>query len=139
MPTVRNNIFGRRKILRHIFRFRGFAESLRLAVIGMSYLFLYHRNMRIIVMAGAAAFLLGIYLKLSGLELAALCITITLVLMAEIFNTAIELIIDMRLNKYHTLVKLVKDISAAVVLIASINALAVGYALFARRLIYGGG
>ncbi|MFA5356021.1 MAG: diacylglycerol kinase [Candidatus Omnitrophota bacterium] len=42
--------------------------------------------------------------------------------------------IDAFTNKYHTLVKLVKDISAAVVLIASLNALAVGYILFIRKI-----
>jgi len=64
----------------------------------------------------------------------ALCITITLVFMAEIFNTAIELMIDMFTDKYHTLIKLVKDIAAAVVLLASLNAVAVGFMLFAKRL-----
>jgi len=123
------------KVLRHIFRFRGFGESLRLACIGISYLFFYHRNMRIIFISGAAAFLLGVYFNLSGIELAVLCLTIALVFMAEIFNTAIELILDMHIRKYHTLVKLIKDISAAVVLIASLNALAVGYVLFIKRIL----
>ncbi len=121
------------KFLRHIFRLRGFTESLRLAAIGIGYLFRYHRNMRIIFVAGVAVFLLGIYFQLKGIELVALCITITLVFMAEIFNTAIELLLDMHTGKYHTLIKLVKDISAAVVLLASLNALAVGYVLFVRK------
>jgi diacylglycerol kinase len=55
--------------------------------------------------------------------------------MAEIFNTAIEMMIDMTTRKYHVLIKLVKDIAAAVSLIACLNAVAVGYALFIRRLI----
>ena len=122
------------KVLKHIFRFRGFGESLRLAVVGIGYLFIYHRNMRIIFIAGVAAFLMGVYYHFRGIELVALCITITLVFMAEIFNTAIELIIDMHTSKYHTLIKLVKDISAAVVLIASLNAVAVGFVLFAKRI-----
>ena len=133
MPTGKNKRF-RFRTIRHIFKFRGFANSLRLAFIGISYLFLYHRNMRIIFLTGVAAFLLGLHFKLSGIELVALCVTITLVFMAEIFNTAIELIIDMFISKYHTLIKLVKDISAAVVLIASLNAVAVGYILFVRRI-----
>jgi diacylglycerol kinase (ATP) len=123
------------RVLRHIFRFRGFGESLRLALIGISYLFVYHRNMRIIFVSGAAAFLVGVYFHLSGIELAVLCLTIALVFVAEIFNTAIELILDMHIRKYHTLVKLIKDISAAVVLIASLNALAVGYILFIKRIL----
>ena len=122
-----------RKIIRRIFRFRGLKESFKLAVNGIVYLFLYHRNMRIIFTIGILAFLLGLYLKLSAIELVALCITITVVFVAEIFNTAIEMTMDMVKVNYHTLIKLVKDIAAAVVLLASLNALAVGYILFVRR------
>ncbi|MBM3244173.1 MAG: diacylglycerol kinase family protein [Candidatus Omnitrophica bacterium] len=124
----------RTKVLRHIFRFSGLLRSMKLALIGVMYLFLYHRNMRIIFLTGLAAFLLGIYLKLSAMELAVLCITVTLVFIAEIFNTAIELLIDISVRKYHTLVKLIKDIAAAVVLITSLNAVAVGYILFFRKI-----
>lgn len=124
-----------RKLLRHIFRFRGFNESLKLAINGIAYLFLYHRNMRIIFVSGIFAFFLGLYLKLNGVELVVLCITITLVFMAEIFNTAIELTLDIVKAKYHTLIKLVKDIAAAVVLLASLNAIAVGYILFIKKLL----
>jgi len=107
---------------------------MKFAINGIAYLFLYHRNMRIIFMAGVFAFILGLYFKLSGIELVALCVTITLVFMAEIFNTAIELTMDMVKVKYHTLIKLIKDIAAAVVLLASLNALAVGYILFVRKI-----
>lgn len=122
------------KILRHIFRFRGFRQSLKLAITGIGYLFMYHRNMRIIFMLGILAFLLGLYYQLKGIELVALLLTITLVFMAEIFNTAIEMMIDIFTDKYHTLIKLVKDIAAAVVLLASLNALVVGYILFFRKI-----
>jgi diacylglycerol kinase (ATP) len=122
------------KVFRHIFRFNGFLGSAKLAAKGLLYLFLYHRNMRIIFMLGIVALLLGIYLELGGIELVALCITVTLVFMAEIFNTAIEMMMDILTEKYHTLVKLVKDIAAAIVVIASINAVAVGYILFVRKL-----
>jgi diacylglycerol kinase (ATP) len=125
---------GKIKVLRRIFGFHGLGESLKIALTGIVYLFLYHRNMRIIFLTGIAAFLLGVYYKLKGIELVALCITITLVFMAEMFNTAIEMIIDMSTRKYHTLIKLVKDIAAAVVLIASLNAVAVGIVLFWKRI-----
>lgn len=90
--------------------------------------------MRIIFMSGIAAFLFGLHFQLKGIELVALCVTITLVFMAEIFNTAIELMIDMFTDKYHTMLKLVKDIAAAVVLLASLNAVAVGVILFSKRI-----
>lgn len=90
--------------------------------------------MRIIFMLGIATFLLGLYFQLKGIELVALCVTITLVFMAEIFNTAIEMLMNIITIKYHTRIKLVKDIAAAVVLITSLNAIAVGYILFIRKM-----
>ncbi len=104
------------------------------AVKGIGYLFFYHRNMRIIFMSGIAAFFLGLCLKLKASELMTLCITITLVFMAEIFNTAIEMMMNMLSAKYRTRIKLVKDIAAAVVLLACLNAVAIGYILFARKI-----
>ncbi|MFA5410667.1 MAG: diacylglycerol kinase family protein [Candidatus Omnitrophota bacterium] len=124
----------RKKVLRHIFKFHGFRESLLIAVKGILYLFLYHRNMRLIFMLGVTAFLLGIYFQLKGIELVALSVTITLVFMAEIFNTAIEMLMNMFTAKYHVRIKLVKDIAAAVVVLACLNALAAGYILFVRKI-----
>lgn len=123
-----------KRILRQVFKFEGFLGSFKFASKGLLYLFLYHRNMRIIFLSGIAALLLGLYFKLKGIELAALCITITLVFVAEIFNTAIELMMDMFTDKYHTLVRLIKDIAAGVVLLTSLNAFAVGYIFFIRKL-----
>jgi len=63
-----------------------------------------------------------------------LCITITSVFVAEMFNTAIEMVMNMLTTKYHLRIRIIKDIAAAVVLIASLNALAVGYFLFIKKL-----
>ncbi|MCX5710196.1 MAG: diacylglycerol kinase family protein [Candidatus Omnitrophica bacterium] len=123
-----------KRVLRHIFKMHGFVESFKTASKGVVYLFLYHRNMRVIFMMGIAAFLLGLYFSLHGIELIALCVTITLVFMAEIFNTAIEMLMDMITAKYRMRIKLVKDIAAAVVVITCLNAVAVGYVLFIRRM-----
>ncbi|MCX5710596.1 MAG: diacylglycerol kinase family protein, partial [Candidatus Omnitrophica bacterium] len=111
-----------KRVLRHIFKMHGFVESFKTASKGVVYLFLYHRNMRVIFMMGVAAFLLGLYFSLHGIELIALCVTITLVFMAEIFNTAIEMLMDMITAKYRMRIKLVKDIAAAVVVITCLNA-----------------
>ena len=123
------------KILRDIFKVRGFRKSVGIAIKGIVYLFLYHRNMRLIFIFGIGAFCLGLYFKLKGIELVALCVTITLVFMAEIFNTAIELMMDILTEKYNTKVRLIKDIAAGVVILAILNSLAVGYILFIRKLL----
>jgi diacylglycerol kinase (ATP) len=125
---------ARKKILRHIFKLHGFLESLKFATKGIIYLFLFHRNMRIIFMTGVAALLLGLHFQLKGIELVALLITITVVFMAEIFNTAIEMLMNILSIDYHIRIKLVKDIAAAVVLLVSLNAIAVGCILFIKRI-----
>ncbi|MBP7216443.1 MAG: diacylglycerol kinase family protein [Candidatus Omnitrophica bacterium] len=121
-------------IFRNIFRVEGFRYSFKIAAKGIVYLFLYHRNMRIIFMLGLAALLTGFVFKLKGIELVALCITVTLVFVAEIFNTAVELMMDAITEKYHTKIKLVKDVAAAVVLLTTLNAVAVCYILFVRKI-----
>ncbi len=123
------------KIFRDVLGLRGFWTSVILATRGIGYLFLSHRNMRIIFIVGIITFLARLAIHLNGLDLAILCITITLVFIAEIFNTAIEMIIDITTNKYHTLIKMIKDIAAGVVLITALNAVAVGIILFAKKLI----
>jgi diacylglycerol kinase (ATP) len=92
--------------------------------------------MRIIFVSGLIAFFLGLFLKLRSVELVALCITITVVFVAEITNTAIELLMDTISEKYHPKIKLVKDISAAVVFLTCLNAIAIGYIIFVRKIIY---
>ncbi|MDD5238404.1 MAG: diacylglycerol kinase family protein [Candidatus Omnitrophica bacterium] len=122
-------------MIRNILRVRGFLKSASIALKGILYLFLYHRNMRLIFIIGIISFLSGLlWFKLAGIELIALCITITLVFMAEIFNTAIELLMDILTKEYHTKIKLVKDIAAGVVILAILNSIAVGYVLFVRKL-----
>jgi diacylglycerol kinase (ATP) len=68
--------------------------------------------------------------KLSREEVIILMFTISLVLTAEMFNTAIEAVVDLVTQTYHPLAKFAKDIAAGAVLITVINALAVGFLLF---------
>jgi diacylglycerol kinase (ATP) len=53
-----------------------------------------------------------------------------LVLVAEMFNTAVETVVDMITQSYHPLAKLAKDIAAGGVLVAALTAAVVGSVLF---------
>lgn len=125
---------ARFQIIKDVFHSRKFVESFKIASKGLVYLFLHHRNMRVIFILGVLALIFGFYLGLKGIELVALCITVTLVFTAEIFNTAVELMMDMLTQEYRLKIGLVKDIAAAIVLLASLNAIAVGYILFVRKI-----
>lgn len=123
------------KITRNILGSGSFLKSLGIAFRGIMYLFLYHRNMRFIFLIGIFVFILGLLIDLKGIELAALCVTITLVFMAEIFNSAIEMMMDAITDKYHTKIRLIKDIAAGIVVLACLNSVAVGYILFIRKMV----
>ena len=78
--------------------------------------------------------LLGIYLNFSYLETMVLCIIITMVLIAEMLNTAIEHIVDLVQSEIHPVAKIIKDVSAGAVLVSAVNAVVVGYVLFSRKI-----
>jgi diacylglycerol kinase (ATP) len=101
---------------------------------GIVYVLRTQRNMQIHTGAAAAALLAGLLLDFSRLEMAVLLAAITLVLVAEMMNTAIEAAIDAVVTTYHPLVKIAKDVAAGAVLVATVNALAIAYFVFYEHL-----
>ena len=92
------------------------------------------RNMRFHVLAAVAVLLLGLLLGVSGLELAMLVLTIVVVFVVEMLNTALEFVVDLVTSEYHPLAKLAKDVSAGAVLVSSVGAVLVGYLVLADDL-----
>ena len=105
-------------------------NSFRYAIEGFISSFKTERNMKIHVLATIIVIIAGININLSPIEWCLLAITISLVLMAELFNTAIETIVDMISPEKNEKAKLAKDISAAAVLVLAIGAVAVGTIIF---------
>ena len=77
---------------------------------------------------------MGIYFKLRAEEFIALLITITLVLSAELLNTALEKAVDLCCSESSPLARAAKDAAAGAVLLASVNAAAVGIILLGRKI-----
>ncbi len=113
---------------------QGFVGSFNAAVEGFIYVLRTERNMRAHFLIALFFLLLGIYLNFSAVEVMILAITITLVLIVEMINTAIELTIDMIKTEIHPAARIIKDVSAGAVLLSSINATIVGYILFAKKI-----
>jgi len=114
---------------------RNLAHSFKFAFQGLRFAVISQRNMRIHILIGIAVILLGLYFKFSFIEMAVLYITIMFVMVAEIINTAIELSLDFLNDKgHHPSVKLIKDIAAGGVLLATINAVVIGAIIFLRHM-----
>lgn len=109
-------------------------ESFSYAISGIAYSFKTQRNMRIHFIMASIVILMGIFLKLSPLEMALVFVTISLVIIAEMINTSIEATIDLFTRDYHPLAKIGKNVAAGAVLIAAINAVIVGYIIFYAKI-----
>lgn len=109
---------------------RRFSESVNNAVDGIIHAFRTERHMKIHFALSLVVLLACLLVDLQPLELLAVFIVITMVLMAEMFNTAMEAIVNMHTLSHHPLAKVAKDVAAGGVLIASLNALAAAYLIF---------
>lgn len=97
---------------------------------GVVYALRTQRNMQIHVAAAAVALVMALTLNVSRLELLAIIVAICLVVIAEMFNTALEAAVDAVITEYHPLVKVAKDVAAGAVLVAAANAAVVAYLVF---------
>ena len=106
-------------------------DSFNYAAEGIVHVLRTQRNLRIHVVAAILVLGAAIALGVERLQLIALLLAISFVLVAEMVNTAIEGAIDVSTTSFDPNAKLAKDIAAGAVLIASINAIAIGYLVFA--------
>lgn len=75
----------------------------------------------------------GLWVRLGPLDIAILTLAMGLVLAAEMFNTALEAWLDREVQRYDPHVKIIKDLSAGGVLIASLAAALVGVLVFSSN------
>ena len=92
------------------------------------------RNMKIHLVAAILVLIACFFFDISRVEFLILVVTITMVMSAEVVNTAIEAVVDMSTNYYHPLAKIAKNAAAGAVLITAINAVIVGYVIFWDKL-----
>lgn len=102
--------------------FAGFKAALN----GLVYTFKTQRHMRFHLYVVLVVMVLGVFFNLRLRELLVLLFTISLVLVAEMFNSAIEATVDLVQPTYSPMAKFAKDISAGAVMITTIIALVVG-------------
>ena len=107
-------------------RNRDMLDSFRFAFAGLWYTLRTQRNTRIQLAIAVAVVALGLWLGLSYIQWAALTLTIGFVLVSEMLNTVTETLVDLVSPGYHPLAKVVKDITAGVVLVAAITSVVVG-------------
>jgi diacylglycerol kinase len=101
-------------------------SSFRFAIAGWRHVLRTQPNSRIHAAATVVVAGLGFWLGVGRSEWAILVITIGLVWVAELVNTAIEAVVDLASPESHPLAKVGKDVAAAAVLASAVTAVIVG-------------
>jgi len=110
-------------------------KSFKYALNGIKYAVLTQHNFYIHIIIALIAILLGFLLQINNLEWVAIIIVIGLVISAEIFNTAIEELVNLVSPQKNKKAGIVKDLSAGAVLILAVVALLTGIIIFLPKLI----
>lgn len=97
---------------------------------GILHCFRTQRNMRIHFIVLVAVLLSGLLLNFDNRDMLVLLFAITLVIVSEMFNTAVEIIVDMVTEHYNPAAKLAKDVAAGAVLLSAMNAIIAGVLIF---------
>ena len=115
--------------------YKKIVNSFKYAIEGIISSFKTERNMKIHILAMIVVITLGFFFKLDKIEWCFIIIAIASVISAELFNTAIETVVDMVSPERNPKAKLAKDIAAGAVLVVAIGAAIIGFIIFGPRVI----
>ena len=113
---------------------QSFVKSVNAAIAGIQYTFKSERNMKLHYLASFVVLIASLFFDFSKIEFIVLLGAITLVVIAEMVNTAVEKTVDMVTLEFHPLAKIAKDVAAGGVLVSALYAVVVGYILFYNKL-----
>jgi len=114
---------------------RKFIESAGYAVTGLRFAFRSQRNLWIHLTMALFAVFLSFVLGVSAIEACIIALVISSVFILELMNTAMEEVVNMLHITRKMRAMVVKDVSAAAVLVASIAAVIIGGIIFIPKLL----
>lgn len=109
-------------------------KSFQYAGRGIQYAFKHEQSFRLQFLASIIVIILMFLFPLLTWERILLLLVIFMVLILELINTAFEKIIDILKPRVHFYAEVIKDLMAAVVLLASLGALIIGLYIFLPHL-----
>ncbi len=114
---------GKKKLIGFSFAFNGIKEIMKS-----------ERNFRIHLITTFIIVLMGLFFNIKPYEWIAICLVVSLVLILEMINSAIERIMDFLSPDRHTIVGQIKDITAGSVLVAAITSAVIGAIIFLPKI-----
>lgn len=110
-------------------------NSFKYAFTGMWSAYKSERNMKIHIAVAILIILFGVFLQISTYEWLACIVCFAMVIGAEMFNTAIETVVDIAMPKKDERAKKAKDVAAGGVLVFAIGSAIIGSIIFIPKII----
>ncbi|KKP29236.1 MAG: diacylglycerol kinase [Candidatus Nomurabacteria bacterium GW2011_GWF1_31_48] len=111
-------------------RIRRHTVSFKHAVDGIWHTLRTQPNFRFHTIAAISVILAGIYFEISYFEWLVVLFTFNMVFVAEMVNTSIEAMVDLISLERRQDAKVAKDVSAGMVLVSALSAIAIGVYIF---------
>lgn len=105
-------------------------RSFRYAYEGIKYALDTQRNMKFHFFVSFLVLLAALLLRLQKTDILFILLAMTLMIVTELINTAVEKAVDLAMPDQHPLAKIAKDVAAASVLVSAVFAIVVGMIVF---------
>lgn len=102
--------------------FKRFVASVINSFNGLKYAYIHEQSLTLHAVLTLGVLLTGFYFKISLMHWAILMIVMTIVIVTELINTAVEATVDLVTNEYHELAKIAKDCASAAAFVSSLLA-----------------
>lgn len=99
-----------------------FKNSIKNSINGLKYAYTNEQSLTLHAILMALVLLSGFYFKASGIQWAMIVVVMSMVMVTELINTAIESTVDLITDEYHELAKIAKDCASAVAFTSSLLA-----------------
>jgi diacylglycerol kinase len=110
--------------------FRKWRRSFRYAYEGIKYALDTQRNMKFHFFVAFIVLIAALFIHLPKTDILFILLAVTLMIVTELINTAVEKAVDLAMPDQHPLAKIAKDVAAASVLVSAVFAVVVGLIVF---------
>lgn len=115
--------------------FKRILKSFKFSFDGLKYAYLHEQSLLLHVIVMTIIIVCGIGFNISPIQWVITLVMGALILVAELFNTAIEAVVDMVTDEYHPLAKVAKDTASAACFIVDMVAFGMWLVVFVPKII----
>lgn len=114
--------------------FKRVLKSFKFSFDGLKYAYLHEQSLILHVIVMAIIIACGFGFRISPIQWVITLVMGALILVAELFNTSIEAVVDMVTDEYHPLAKVAKDTASAACFIADMTAFGMWLVVFIPKI-----